>query len=112
MSKRPNFLGMGRATPPISHVVPAGSEPEQAGEALQPVAVLQRRIEETIVPQASPKGMRTPSRRGKKGLLIWVDKACSKQLAQIALNEDTSKEALLKQALNDLFDKRGFARLA
>lgn len=111
MSKRPNFLGMGRATPPISHVIPAGSEPEQAGETVQPVAVLQRRIEEAVAPSA-PKTTRAPSRRGKRGLLIWVDKACSKQLAQIALNEDTSKEALLKQALNDLFDKRGFARLA
>lgn len=111
MSKRPNFLGMGRSAPPISHVVPAGAEPSPEGEAMQTVAVLHRRIEEAVS-SPSPKATRAPSRRGKKGILIWVDKACSKQLAQIALNEDTSKEALLKQALNDLFDKRGFARLA
>ena len=41
-----------------------------------------------------------------------MDKAASKQLAQLALNKDCSKEQLLRDALNDLFDRNGFARLA
>jgi hypothetical protein len=48
-----------------------------------------------------------PSRQGKKTIAGHFDPAVSKQLHQIALDEDSSVQALLREALNDLFIKRG-----
>jgi hypothetical protein len=48
-----------------------------------------------------------PSRQGKKTIAGHFDPAVSKQLHQIALDEDSSVQALLTEALNDLFIKRG-----
>ena len=50
---------------------------------------------------------RPPSRRGKKAVGGHFDPAVSRQLREIALHEDSSVQELLKEALNDLFVKRG-----
>jgi hypothetical protein len=50
---------------------------------------------------------RTPSRIGKKTVAAHFDPAVSKQLKQIGLETDHSTQALLREAINDLFNKYG-----
>jgi hypothetical protein len=52
----------------------------------------------------SPVGT-PPSRRGKKAITGFFDPIVSRQLKQIALNEDTTVQLLVAEALNDLFVK-------
>lgn len=55
------------------------------------------------------KGEKTPylppSRQGKKAITGFFDHAVARQLKQIALDEETTGQALLAEALNDLFKK-------
>jgi hypothetical protein len=51
--------------------------------------------------------LQPPSRQGKKTIAGHFDPAVSKQLREIALAEDSSVQELLREALNDLFIKRG-----
>lgn len=53
-----------------------------------------------------PPGV-APSRQGKKAIAGHFDPAVSKQLKQLALSQDTTVQALLSEALNDLFSKYG-----
>lgn len=46
-----------------------------------------------------------PSRQGKKAITGHFDPAVSRQLKQIALDNGTSIQALLAEAMNDLFVK-------
>lgn len=46
-----------------------------------------------------------PSRQGKKAITGFFDPAVSRQLKQIALDEDKTIQSLLTEALNDLFLK-------
>ena len=55
---------------------------------------------------------RTPSRIGKKTIAAHFDPAVSKQLKQIGLERDSSTQALLREALNDLFAKYGKPSIA
>ena len=48
-----------------------------------------------------------PSRQGKKAITGHFDPAVSRQLKQITVDEDTTMQALLAEALNDLFTKYG-----
>ncbi len=52
------------------------------------------------------------SRQGKKTIAGHFDPAVSRQLKEIALAEDSSVQALLREALNDLFTKRGKPQIA
>jgi hypothetical protein len=52
-------------------------------------------------------GARTPSRIGKKTVAAHFDPAVSKQLRQLGLDRDASTQALLREAINDLFTKYG-----
>jgi hypothetical protein len=63
------------------------------------------RDEEQIINNAKPEV--PPSRQGKKAIAGHFDPAVSKQLRQLALEEDTTVQALLSEALNDLFAKYG-----
>jgi len=45
-------------------------------------------------------------REGKKALPFWVPTAAKKQLALLAIEEETTQQELLTEALNDLFKKR------
>jgi hypothetical protein len=53
-----------------------------------------------------------PSRTGKKTVAAHFDPAVSRQLRQLALEEDSSMQELLREAINDLFEKKGKPRLA
>jgi hypothetical protein len=52
-------------------------------------------------------GSRAPSRIGKKTVAAHFDPAVSKQLKHLGLERDTSTQALLREAINDLFTKYG-----
>jgi predicted HicB family RNase H-like nuclease len=58
-------------------------------------------------PEHSSTSLRPPSRQGKKTIAGHFDPAVSRQLREIALAEDSSVQELLREALNDLFLKRG-----
>lgn len=55
--------------------------------------------------EAAPMSPQPPSRVGKKALIGYFDPGVSKQLKQMALDGDTSVQELLREALNDLFQK-------
>jgi hypothetical protein len=60
----------------------------------------------------NPSVNMAPSREGKKAITGFFDPAVSRQLKQIALEEDSNIQALLREALNDLFVKRGKSPIA
>lgn len=53
-----------------------------------------------------------PSRAGKKAITGYFDPAVSTQVRQLALDEDTSVEALVGEALDLLFEQRGLPQIA
>jgi hypothetical protein len=68
------------------------------------------------VPPAAPvlngAAPRPPSRAGKRVLSIYLDPLAWKQLRQLALDADTSTQALGEEAVNLLFAKHGINRSA
>lgn len=53
-----------------------------------------------------------PDRVGKRATLFQLPAAAKKQLAMLAVEHDTTQQALLSEALNDLFQKHGKPRIA
>lgn len=90
-SKKPNLVtalqeASGKAQPPVSQPEPP-AEPQETSYL-------------------------APSRRGKKAVTGHFDPAVSRQLKQLALDLDTTVQALLAEALNDLFEKHNSNPLA
>jgi hypothetical protein len=50
-------------------------------------------------------GSQAPSRIGKKALIGYFDPGVSKQLKRLALDLDSTSQDLLREALNDFFQK-------
>jgi hypothetical protein len=48
-----------------------------------------------------------PDRAGKKQTIFHMPEAAKKQLAILAIETETTQQALLSEALNDLFKKHG-----
>jgi len=48
-----------------------------------------------------------PDREGRKATLFQVPETAKKQLAILAIEESATQQALLSEALNDLFTKYG-----
>jgi hypothetical protein len=68
-----------------------------------------------LTPHAQEEHVRSqlpPSRRGKKALTGYFDPEVLKQLKVMAAAEDTTIQALLSEALNDLFKKYGKPHIA
>ena len=66
-------------------------------------------------PTTAPETMvaaRPPSRLGLKAVTVYVDPAAHRQLRILAIESDTSAQALLVDAVNDLFQKHGKPRIA
>jgi hypothetical protein len=63
-------------------------------------------------PTPATKISASPGRRGKKTIAGFFDPAASRQLKQIALEEGSNVQELLREAINDLFEKRGQSRIA
>jgi len=84
-------------------------------ESLQRAAGTSPVSEPSAAPEvgaAAGQGYIAPARRGKKAVSGHFDPAVQKQLNQMALDEDSSVQALLREALNDLFAKRGKPTIA
>lgn len=70
--------------------------------------------EKTIKPVAVKDTSPTtpPSRQGKKAITGFFDPIVSRQLKQLALDEDKTVQLLLSEALNDLFIKHNHKPIA
>ena len=63
--------------------------------------------ERRLSPRAGTKlGLRGESRQGKKGILIHVEPELRRELRRIAVNEDTTLQALGVEALTRLIKER------
>lgn len=60
-------------------------------------------------PPAAPK---PATRAGKRALTFYLDQTAYKQFAILAVEEDRNHEALLREALNLLFQNRGRSPIA
>jgi hypothetical protein len=69
-------------------------------------------LAEPSVPPVATVSRLTPSRIGKKTIAAHFDPAVSKQLKQIGLEHDRSTQDLLREAINDLFQKYGKGPIA
>jgi hypothetical protein len=61
--------------------------------------------------QSAPR-QKPPARRGRKVVSGHFDPAVSKQLRLLAVERDTNLQALLAEAINDLFAKYQKSRIA
>jgi hypothetical protein len=69
------------------------------------------KVSQTIIdPSTAIK--RPPSRAGKRVLSVYLDPLAWKQLRQLALDTETSTQALGEEAVNLLFAKHGLNRSA
>lgn len=62
--------------------------------------------------QAPSKAAKPPSRQDKRQVAFFVDAATKRQLARLVLEEDSSVQSLMSEAVNLLFQSRGMARIA
>ena len=72
-------------------------------------------ISERKIKPIAVKEIRTnipPSRQGKKAITGFFDPIVSRQLKQLALDEDKTVQLLLSEALNDLFVKHNHKPIA
>lgn len=69
-------------------------------------------VKATAEPSAMVTTRRPPSREGKRILSIYLDPLAWKQLRQLALDHETTTQALGEEAVNLLFAKNGINRSA
>lgn len=72
---------------------------EASGKKPAPTAVA------NAAPAQPQQAALPPSRKGKKIISAYFDPAVARQLKQLALDHDSTVQALLTEALNDLFEK-------
>jgi hypothetical protein len=61
---------------------------------------------------AAAETTRPPSRAGKRVLSIYLDPLAWRQIRQLALDNETTTQALGEEAVNLLFEKHGLNRSA
>jgi hypothetical protein len=66
----------------------------------------------TVETSPKPETAKPPSRVGKRVLSVYLDPLAWKQLRQLALDAETSTQALGEEAVNLLFAKHGINRSA
>ena len=92
--------------PNLNDAVQSAANPNKAVEQQQDSAT-------KAVPQQEKKPVvasttkKPPSRVGTKAVTGHFDPAVSKQLKLLAINQDSTVQAMLAEALNDLFEKYG-----
>lgn len=91
MAKRPSLFATPRADTSTSGTV---DSPVKAAAPLQ------------------PSSRRPPSREGKRTFSVYLDPLAWKQLRQLALDNETTTQALGEEAVNLLFAKHGLNRSA
>lgn len=93
MTKRPSLAAIAA---PAKVPVPA-----PAPEAAEPTR-----------PRKGEAGYQAPIRARTKAVMGYFDVAVSRQLRQMALDQDTTIQGLLEEALDDLFLKHGRDQIA
>ena len=83
----------------------AGREPARATEPTADVARTSAGSEPETAPQGQTRGYRPPSRAGTKAVVIHVEPSLSKSIRRLALEMDTTVQALGLEALEDLLRK-------
>ncbi|KAI95191.1 hypothetical protein T281_06900 [Rhodomicrobium udaipurense JA643] len=74
-----------------------------AGPTLPPTVTIPKEAEVRAV--EARKTPLAPSRHGKRVVSAYVDATAAKQLRVLAASHETTTQALLEEALNDLFRK-------
>ena len=99
MAKRPSLAEKMRA-------VAAPTAPPETPKATgaSPIAPEPQPAQKRTVPAS---GFYAATRAGKKKVTATLDPAAHKQLKQLGLDRDITTEALLVEAINDLFTKHG-----
>lgn len=72
----------------------------------QKEVVRPQELAETPSAPEKPKSPKPPFQQGKKGITLYYDPQVSKQLKQIALDEDRSLHDVMREAINDFFIKK------
>ena len=83
--------------------------------AAKPIGTANTKEPATVAMPADSRGptsKRPPSRAGKRVLSVYLDPLAWRQLRQLALDADTSTQALGEEAVNLLFAKHGINRSA
>jgi hypothetical protein len=89
--------------PSLAESMRQAVRPEPEAPPPRPVAPVS-----TPAPAALPAaGFYAATRAGKKKVTAALDPAMHKQLKSLAVERDTTTEALLTEAIADLFTKRG-----
>ena len=89
-----------------------GASPKRGAKASgKPAPAPKVKAAAATAKQASAPG-RPPSRQNKRVVSVYVEPEALKQLSFMAVEEDTSVQALMVEALNDFFAKRGVNRIA
>jgi hypothetical protein len=78
----------------------------------KPISPAQPSAASIPTPVPAPASELPPSRQGKKIISGYFDPAVSKQLKQLALEQDSTVQALLAEALDLLFVEYGKAPIA
>jgi hypothetical protein len=68
--------------------------------------------EQAAITDGSPKTGVAPSRQGKKAIGGFFDPAVSRQLKQLGIDQDKPVQELLREAINDFFQKHGKSPIA
>ena len=79
--------------------------------AQRPAATIEEPATAAVEPVETTT-QRPPSRAGKRVLSIYLDPLAWKQLRQLALDTDTTTQALGEEAVNLLFEKHRLNRSA
>lgn len=66
----------------------------------------------TRKPERPSNEAKPATRLGKRAVTFYIDQAAYKQFAILAVEEDRNHEALLREALNLLFQNRGRSPIA
>lgn len=89
----------------VAHETPAATPAPVPG-------VTPPKVAPSAEPAGRPTGFYAATCAGKKKVTATLDPAAHKQLKSLALERDTTTEALLTEAINDLFAKHGKPTLA
>ncbi len=97
MAKRPSLFSR-----PAGNTATSGAASKIETPSLPPTEVTRSHV----------ASRRAPSREGKRTLSIYLDPLAWKQLRQLALDTETTTQALGEEAVNLLFTKHGLNRTA
>ena len=100
MSKRPSLF---KVQPAVTAAIDDGQEA---------AAFADTEAQEAETPNDKGPSKRPPSREGKRILSIYLDPLAWKQLRMLALETDTTTQALGEEAINLLFAKHRINRSA